>query len=109
MKRVDESRTLGCYSYEQGQRCLCCVQAPTTSPLLEGRWKLLYTSRPGTASPIQQTFVGVQAFSVYQEVLVGDSGVRVNNIVSFGNNIGQLKVYRWFFNLVCSSCLAPPV
>ncbi|CAL8460873.1 g404 [Coccomyxa elongata] len=68
------------------------IQAPTSSPLLEGRWKLLYTSRPGTASPIQQTFVGVQAFSVYQEIVVGDSGVRVNNIVSFGDKIGQLKV-----------------
>ncbi|BDA41845.1 probable plastid-lipid-associated protein 12, chloroplasti [Coccomyxa sp. Obi] len=68
------------------------IQAPTTSPLLEGRWKLLYTSRPGTASPIQQTFVGVQAFSVYQEIVVRESSVRVNNIVSFGDKIGQLKV-----------------
>ena len=24
--------------------------------LLDGRWRLLYTSRPGTASPIQNTF-----------------------------------------------------
>ncbi|KAK9909156.1 hypothetical protein WJX75_007953 [Coccomyxa subellipsoidea] len=68
------------------------IQAPTRSPLLEGRWKLLYTSRPGTASPIQQTFVGVQAFRVYQEILVRESGMRVNNIVSFGKKVGQLKV-----------------
>ncbi len=60
--------------------------------MLEGRWRLLYTSRPGTASPIQQTFVGVDAFTVYQEILSTDSGVRVNNIVSFGPTIGQLKV-----------------
>jgi hypothetical protein len=32
--------------------------APTTSPLLDGSWRLLYTSRPGSASPIQRTFVG---------------------------------------------------
>ena len=71
---------------------LCLLQAPTRSSLLEGRWRLLYTSRPGTASPIQQTFVGVDAFTVYQEILSTDSGVRINNIVSFGPTIGQLKV-----------------
>jgi hypothetical protein len=26
---------------------------PTTLEQIDGRWKLLYTSRPGTASPIQ--------------------------------------------------------
>lgn len=30
-----------------------CLQNPTASPLLEGRWRLLFTTRPGTASPIQ--------------------------------------------------------
>ena len=68
------------------------MQAPTRSGLLEGRWRLLYTSRPGTASPIQQTFVGVDAFTVYQEILNTGTGVRVNNIVSFGPSVGQLKV-----------------
>lgn len=42
------------------------MQAPTQSPLLEGRWKLLYTTRPGTASPIQRSFTGVDAFTVFQ-------------------------------------------
>lgn len=70
----------------------CRLQAPTRSGLLEGRWRLLYTSRPGTASPIQQTFVSVDAFTVYQEILSTDSGIRINNIVSFGPTIGQLKV-----------------
>ncbi len=42
------------------------MQAPTTSPLLDGRWKLLFTTRPGTASPIQRSFTGVEAFSVFQ-------------------------------------------
>ena len=57
-----------------------------------GRWRLLYTSRPGTASPIQQTFVGVDAFTVYQEILDTATGIRINNIVDFGPRIGQLKV-----------------
>ena len=68
------------------------MQAPTRSPALVGRWRLLYTSRPGTASPIQQTFVGVEAFTVYQEILDTETGIRVNNIVDFGARVGQLKV-----------------
>jgi hypothetical protein len=40
-----------------------CVQAPTASPLLDGRWRLLFTTRPGTASPIQRTFTAVDKFS----------------------------------------------
>ena len=42
------------------------VPAPVASPLLEGRWRLLFTTRPGTASPIQRTFTGVERFSVFQ-------------------------------------------
>lgn len=67
---------------------------PTNSPLLEGRWRLLYTSRPGTASPIQRTFTGVDSFSVFQEISFqnGQGGVpRVLNVVDFGG-IGTLKV-----------------
>ncbi|KAK9846661.1 hypothetical protein WJX81_008660 [Elliptochloris bilobata] len=70
------------------------VPAPTRSGLLEGRWRLLYTTRPGSASPIQRTFVGTDAFAVYQEILLdaeGDGGARVNNIVQFGG-AGVLKV-----------------
>ena len=68
------------------------IKAPTASPLLEGRWRLLYTSRPGSASPIQRTFVGVEAFSVFQEVLYNDGAAcRVNNVVEFGS-AGVLKV-----------------
>ncbi|KAL3132602.1 hypothetical protein ABBQ32_009130 [Trebouxia sp. C0010 RCD-2024] len=69
------------------------VKDPTDSPLLEGRWRLLFTTRPGSASPIQKTFVGVESFTVYQEVLLTASeGARVNNIVDFGAKIGTLKV-----------------
>lgn len=65
---------------------------PTLLESLDGKWRLLYTSRPGTASPIQRTFVGVEAFSVYQEVLLTtDECPRVNNIVDFGPKLGYLK------------------
>lgn len=81
------------------QTVLWRVQDPTDSPLLEGRWRLLFTTRPGSASPIQKTFVGVESFTVYQEVLLTASeGARVNNIVDFGAKIGTLKVL-WTFNL----------
>lgn len=80
------------------------VQNPTDSPLLEGRWRLLFTTRPGSASPIQKTFVGVESFTVYQEVLLTSSeGARVNNIVDFGAKIGTLKVLSTW---VCH-CLSP--
>ena len=69
------------------------VQAPVDSALLEGRWRLLFTTRPGSASPIQRTFTGVEAFTVYQEILLESAlGARVNNIVDFGGKVGQLKV-----------------
>lgn len=41
---------------------------PTTLLQLDGMWRLLYTSRPGTSSPIQRTFTGVDAFQIFQEV-----------------------------------------
>ena len=69
------------------------MQDPTESPLLEGRWRLLFTTRPGSASPIQKTFVGVESFTVYQEVLLTSAErARVNNVVDFGAKIGTLKV-----------------
>ena len=69
------------------------MQAPTAAGLLDGRWKLLFTTRPGSASPIQRTFVGVNAFSVYQDIsLEPDKPPRVNNVVDFGAKIGQLVV-----------------
>eukprot|EP00198_Chlamydomonas_reinhardtii_P014101 XP_001703438.1 plastid lipid associated protein [Chlamydomonas reinhardtii] len=76
------------------------VADPTTLPALDGRWRLLYTSRPGSASPIQRTFTGVDSFSIFQEVLLTqegggedgqEGGPRVNNVVEFGA-LGFLKV-----------------
>ena len=70
------------------------LQAPTKSGLLDGKWRLLFTTRPGSASPIQRAFVGVNAFSVFQEITLREgSDARVNNIVDFGPTVGQLRVH----------------
>jgi hypothetical protein len=51
------------------------------------RWQLLYTSRPGTASPIQRAFTGTEAFKIFQEVQLGaDDDCRVSNVVEFGDD-----------------------
>jgi hypothetical protein len=69
------------------------VKAPAAAGgLLDGYWRLLYTSRPGTSSPIQRTFTGVEAFSIFQEVTLSGREPRVNNVVVFGDDIGFLKV-----------------
>ncbi|XP_059665147.1 probable plastid-lipid-associated protein 12, chloroplastic [Cornus florida] len=68
------------------------VPDPTNSSLIEGRWQLMFTTRPGTASPIQRTFVGVDNFSVFQEVYLRTNDPRVSNIVRFSDLIGELKV-----------------
>jgi len=65
---------------------------PTTLPAINGKWRLLYTSRPGSASPIQRTFTGVEAFSIYQQVDLSADTPRVNNIVDFGERFGYLIV-----------------
>ena len=67
------------------------MQGPTASPLLEGRWKLLFTTRPGSASPIQKAFIGIDAFTVYQEISGAAGQGRVNNVVDFGPKFGFLK------------------
>ncbi|CBI16461.3 hypothetical protein VitviT2T_007797 [Vitis vinifera] len=68
------------------------VPDPTSSSLIEGRWQLMFTTRPGTASPIQRTFVGVDNFNVFQEVYLRTDDPRVSNIVRFSEAIGELKV-----------------
>lgn len=67
-----------------------CLQ--TSSSLIEGRWQLVFTTRPGTASIIQRTFVGVDFFSVFQEIFLRTNDPRVSNIVKFSDAIGELKV-----------------
>ncbi|XP_021728861.1 probable plastid-lipid-associated protein 12, chloroplastic [Chenopodium quinoa] len=68
------------------------VPDPTSSSLIEGKWRLMFTTRPGTASPIQRTFVGVDFFSVFQEVYLQTNDPRVSNIVKFSDAVGELKV-----------------
>ncbi|KAL1808665.1 hypothetical protein ACET3Z_025655 [Daucus carota] len=68
------------------------ISDPTSSSLIEGRWQLMFTTRPGTASPIQRTFVGVDFFNVFQEVYLQTEDQRVSNIVKFSDAIGELKV-----------------
>ncbi|CAI9106697.1 OLC1v1005907C1 [Oldenlandia corymbosa var. corymbosa] len=68
------------------------VPDPTSSSLIEGRWQLMFTTRPGTASPIQRTFVGVDSFAVFQEVYLRTNDPRVSNIVKFSDSVGELKV-----------------
>ncbi|KAI8475801.1 MAG: hypothetical protein J3K34DRAFT_516979 [Monoraphidium minutum] len=65
---------------------------PTTLAAINGKWRLLYTSRPGSASPIQRTFTGVEAFKIYQEVALSAATPRVNNVVDFGEGVGFLTV-----------------
>lgn len=68
------------------------VLDPTGSGLIEGQWQLMFTTRPGTASLIQRTFVGVDFFNVFQEVYLRTNDPRVSNIVRFSNAVGELKV-----------------
>ncbi|XP_077231333.1 plastid-lipid associated protein PAP / fibrillin family protein [Tasmannia lanceolata] len=65
---------------------------PTSSSLIEGCWQLMFTTRPGTASPIQRTFVGIDFFNVFQEVCLRTDDPRVSNIVRFSDAVGELKV-----------------
>lgn len=68
------------------------IKNPTDSGLIEGRWRLMFTTRPGTASPIQRTFVGVDVFTVFQDVYLRTNDPRVSNVVKFSDTVGELKV-----------------
>lgn len=68
------------------------VAAPTDSPLLDGRWRLLFTTRPGTASPIQRTFTAVESFKIYQDIDLTVEQPRVCQVVDFGKSVGYLRV-----------------
>ncbi|XP_076916703.1 putative plastid-lipid-associated protein 12, chloroplastic [Bidens hawaiensis] len=68
------------------------VPDPNSSSLIEGRWQLIFTTRPRSASPIQRTFTGVDVFSVFQEIYLQTNDPRVSNIVKFSDAIGEHKV-----------------
>lgn len=68
------------------------LRKATSTQEINGKWRLLYTGSDKTASPIQNTFVGNQAFAVYQEVDLQSSPATVTNIVDFGGKLGKLNV-----------------
>lgn len=68
------------------------VAAPTADAQLNGRWRLLFTSKPGTNSPIQRTFTSVDAFSIFQDISLDAEGLPlIVNVVEFGQ-WGVLRV-----------------
>ena len=73
------------------------------------RWRLLYTSRPGSASPIQRAFTGTEAFKIFQEVQVAESGpCRVNNVVEFGDEARSVQMAHvgQYKRITLESCLS---
>lgn len=44
------------------------VSERASSPLVDGQWRLIFTTTPGTASPVQRSFVGVDNFAIYQDI-----------------------------------------
>ena len=72
---------------------------PIQSPLLDGTWKLLYTSSPGTNSPIQRTFTASEKVTVFQVInllqskssFLPNNQPDVSNIVCFGDS-ARLRV-----------------
>eukprot|EP00624_Nannochloropsis_granulata_P007353 evm.model.NODE_7313_length_17182_cov_38.694389.6 len=77
------------------------IRKATATKEINGKWRLLYTSSDGTASPIQNTFVRSKAFAIYQEIDIAppsssssspSSPATVTNVVDFGGSIGALNV-----------------
>ncbi|CAM9550464.1 unnamed protein product, partial [Ectocarpus fasciculatus] len=69
------------------------VPSAASSPLVDGRWRLIFTTTPGTASPVQRSFVGVDGFAIYQDIdLFSEVPPTVTNVVDFGPRVGQLRV-----------------
>jgi len=72
---------------------------PIYSPAIDGCWKLLYTSSPGTNSPIQRTFTAFDSIGIYQVInLINTTNSflpgclpDVSNTVIF-NNQARLRV-----------------
>ena len=74
------------------------IENPTKSAILDGCWRLLYTSSPGTNSPIQRTFTSSDQVLIFQVVNLIDSKASflegspdISNIVCF-SDIARLRV-----------------
>ncbi|CAM9490597.1 unnamed protein product [Ectocarpus sp. 12 AP-2014] len=69
------------------------VPKAASSPAVDGSWRLIFTTTPGTASPVQRSFVGVDGFAIYQDIdLFSEVPPTVTNVVDFGPRVGQLRV-----------------
>ena len=82
---------------------------------LDGTWRLLYTSSPGTNSPIQRTVTGLNGVSVFQVINIKDrSGsfldgeADVSNTVVFDNFQARLRVTALASTLL-NPCVVPRV
>lgn len=65
---------------------------PAISPLVYGRWRLLYTNNADTSSPVQRSAVNAQKYTIYQDIIVNDNEqLQVNQVVQFSDKI-QLSV-----------------
>lgn len=75
------------------------IKNPIDSKLIDGCWRLIYTSSPGTNSPIQRSFTAFDGVTIYQIVNLVDTTKSylsnnqpdVSNVVCFGKN-GRLRV-----------------
>ena len=70
------------------------IPAPASAQDVEGKWLLVFTTRPGTSSPIQRAFTARDSFTVHQEIeLAKGDGTpqRVTNVVTLGS-AGVLRV-----------------
>ena len=85
------------------------LQAPTTSPLLDGRWALLFTSRPGTASPIQRTFTAVDSVSGKwrQHALRNGRAAGGRVAARLGGRAGGLEAGIWALRMPLPARSAP--
>ncbi len=82
---------------------------------LDGTWRLLYTSSPGTNSPIQRTVTGLNGVSVFQVINIKDrSGsfldgeADVSNTVVFDNFQARLRVTA-LASIPDNPCVVPRV
>jgi hypothetical protein len=69
---------------------------PTDNPLLDGTWKLLFTSTPRTNSPIQKTFTSKDSVTVFQVINLKNTSNSfskglpdVSNTVVFGGGLSE--------------------
>lgn len=87
------------------------VSDPASSPLLSGRWKLLFTTRPGSSSPIQRAFTGAGALGVHQEVTRAVASPRTGEVVVPGSvtNVVSLKGAGTLRVVAATSTAAAPL